>query len=156
MKQKTFFMALLMLIMFSFTALAQSTITGTLKTDKPVGFPTFTWTVASADFDSAAAIWSPGFSFDGFTAATFDAQGQINLGTAAAAGTYSTVLLMYGSNDLINWILVDSLGTVTSTNDTKISIDLDDWDQATYYKIKATNGGAQNSFLLAIKSEYNK
>jgi len=155
MKQKTFFTALLVLI-FSFLTLAQSTVTGTLKADKPVGFPAFTWTVASADFDSAAAIWSPGFSFDGYTAATFDAQGQINLGTAASGGTYSTVLLMYGSNDLTNWILVDSLGTVTSTNDTKISIDLDDWDQCTYYKIKATNGGAQNSFLLAIKSEYNK
>ena len=156
MKHKSFFIFLMlaMLAMFSLPVLAQSTTTGTLKSDRPFGAPTFVWTVASADFDSLDAIWSPGFSFDGYTNSTFDAQGQINLGTVASPGTYSTVLLMYGSNDLTNWILVDSLGTITSTNDVKISIDLDDWDQCAYYKIEATNGGAQTSFLLAVKSEY--
>lgn len=159
MKRSSFFFALLLsMIMISQIAIAQGTSTGITSRTLPQGSPYFKWTVPLAAFDSAATVWSNYFSFDGYTASTFDAQGHINLGTkASAAGTYSTILLMYGSNDPLDdnsWILVDSLGTITSTTVTKIEIDLDDWDQCMYYKIKAYNNGYANSFVLALKSEY--
>lgn len=141
-------------LLFALFLLVSVTAFGQLKPLSVNPAPAFKWVVA--DFDSAAELWSPAFSFEGFTASTFDAQGLINMGTAAAGGTYSTVLLMYGSFDGTNWELCDSLGTVTATTNTKISVDLDDFDQCPLYKILAKNGGADNTFSLGLKSEYVK
>ncbi len=152
---KSFFLAFLtMAFLFMLTPFeteAQSTTVGTFKQSNPQHV---VWTVALADFDSAATIWSKGFYLEPGTA-TFDAQGTINMGTVTGeGGTYSTVLLMYASyDDGTNYVLVDSLGTVTATTTTNISVDLDDFDQAPQYKIKATNGGEQNSFKLGLWRE---
>ena len=111
------------------------------------------WTVALADFDSADVVWSTGFILESVNT-TFDAQGTVNLGTAAAGGTYSTVVLLYASfDDGTSFELVDSLGTITSTTLTKFDIDLDDFDQGPQYKFKVTNGGADNSFKLGAFRE---
>jgi len=154
MKLTTLLTALLLfaLVAFSFNEVnAQSIITGSVNQEKPNHI---IWTVVSGDFDSLAAVWSKAFYLETEnTTTTFDAQGVINLGTAAAGGGYSTVLLMYGSFDGSNWELVDSLGTVTSSSNVKLSIDLDDFDQCPFYKIKATNGKANNSFVLGLFRE---
>ena len=156
MKLKSFFLAFLTIaILFMFfipeETKAQSTTVGTFKQIDPQHV---VWTVASASFDSAATIWSRGFYLEPGSA-TFDAQGTINMGTVTGeGGTYSTVLLLYASfDDGTNYELCDSLGTVTATTTTKISVDLDDFDQAPQYKIKATNGGEQNSFKLGLWRE---
>lgn len=113
------------------------------------------WTVALADFDSAAVVWSTGFVLDSKSAATvFDAQGSIDLGTAASGGTYSTVVELWGSfDDGTSWILCDALGTITAATVAKIELDVGTYDQAPQYKLKVTNGGADNSFKLGIFRE---
>ena len=148
---KSFFLAFLTIaILFMFfipvETKAQTTTTGTFKqlTDKHM-----TWTVASGDFDSLDVIWTRGFYLE--SDKTFSAKGSINLGTVATDGTYSTVLLMYVSYDEgDSFILSDSLGTITSTTATGFTVDVDDLGPGPIYKLKATNGGGDNSLRLGI------
>lgn len=149
MKRVLVFLSLIMaLTFFAETTFAQGTVT-----QSKVGeFNLMIWTVAAADFDSLDAIWSPPFSLS-YGAATFDAQGIAKFGAVTGGATVSTELLLYGSTDGTNWLIADSLGTVSNSNAAKLSVDLDDWDQTPYYKVKATNGGAANSFVLSLFRE---
>ncbi len=153
MKLKSFFLALLTFaILFMITPVeskAQSTTTGTFKqlTDKHM-----TWTVASGDFDSLDVIWTRGFYLQ--SDKTFSTRGSINLGTVATDETYSTVLLLYVSYDEgDSFILSDSLGTITSTTAAGFTVDVDDLGPGPIYKIKATNGGGDNSLRLGIERD---
>lgn len=147
---KSLLITLLFFSLFAFEVFAQSTITGTVKQHSPQNA---VWIVASGDFDSTDVIWSPAFILRSATT-TFDAQGTTDLGTVASGGTYSTVLLLYGSVDDENsWQLVDSLGTITATTSTKFDVDLDDWDQTPLYKFKATNSGGNNSLKTGVFRE---
>lgn len=149
MKRVLVFLSLIMaLSFFAGSTFAQ----GGLDQTKVPEFNLMKWTVASADFDSLDVIWSPPFSLS-YGAETFDAQGIAKFGAVTGGATVSTEFLLYGSTDGTNWILSDSLGTVSNSTAAKLSVDLDDWDQTPYYKIKATNGGAANSFVLSLFRE---
>lgn len=147
---KSFFLATL-LILFASLSFAQSTTTGTMRAQSDKS--NWVWTVSSGDFDSTDVVWSESFYFEK-TDRTFDANGTMDLGAGDAGGTFSTVLLLYGTVDGGNsWQLCDSLGTITATTSTKFNVDLDDWDETASYKFKATNGGGDNSFIVGIKRE---
>ena len=129
---------------------AQST---TIKGLRQITPQQIVWTVAAADFDSLATIWSPAFVLNPGSS-TFDAQGSMDLGAITGGKGYSTVVLLWGSVDDGNsWQLCDSLGTITAATATKLSVDLDDFDVCPVYKLKVYNAKAENSFVLGLYRE---
>ena len=152
-------LAFLIVLLLAFAVNAQTTVTNPSTVSQLTGGNHFYWNIT--DIDSTDDLWSSPFSLAGYEGSTTDINVTVNVGAAATSGTYDFDVFLFGCwtdpTVAAEWAIVDTVvDGLASTTLSFYSVDLDDKDEAPYYKLRATNNGGDNTARIGLYSPHAK